>query len=560
MPHLPLHRSAALAAILLLLVAAVCAGGGLAAPQRPTPQTHDHEEAPPAVAAFNAAACQALSPVGLSAAVGSLAAQQALAAASPHCPQMVVLAAWAAITDQRRDVLDLTRGEVLRILRGGARDWSELGGSPQPISVFLPASQIALIAGALRIPQQELAAEPLPDDELLDRVAATPGAFALVEPQQLRLGVLALTVDGHDPYRDPSRHSPLRLVRWVRAADLESARALLAAARIHVAPPFDPAGMLVTGELLPVRCSNHVLAALDNYHAMFDGVRDHIIAADIAVAPLESPLTSLGGPTPCVETVVLSGSPRVAPALAEAGIDVVLTIGNHMMDCWEGCNGVGALYETLDLLRAAGIATAGAGENLAAARAPALLSVETVHGPVHFAFLGYDIIAPWYAAEEDQPGVAPINADYIREDIAAARELADHVLVGANWGVEYTSNPIAFQREIGGIAIESGATFLFGNHPHWVQAVEHFDDALIAYSFGNFVFDQRWSVETTQGMLMELGFTAERLIGYRIRPVVTRAHSSQLPWHYRPDFVDPAGEGKPILTRIWNAQDRLPPR
>ena len=561
MPHLPLHRSAALAAILSLLIVAVCAGGDLAALQRSTPETHDHEApARQAAVAFNAAACQTLSPAGLSAAVGSLAAQQALAAASPHCPQMVVLAAWAAITDQRRDVLDLTRGDVLRILRGGARDWSELGGSAQPISVFLPASQTALIAGALRIPQQKLAAEPLPDDELIERVASTPGAFALAEPQQLRLGVLALTVDGHDPYRDPSRHSPLRLVRWVRAADLEAARALLAAARIHVAPPFDPAGMLVTGELLPVRCSNHVLAALDNYHAMFDGVRDHIIAADIAVAPLESPLTSLGGPTPCVETVVLSGSPRVAPALAEAGIDVVLTIGNHMMDCWEGCNGVGALYETLDLLRAVGIATAGAGENLAAARAPALLSVETVHGPVRFAFLGYDIIAPWYAAEEDRPGIAPINADYIREDIAAARELADHVLVGANWGVEYTSNPIAFQREIGGIAIESGATFLFGNHPHWVQAVEHFDDALIAYSFGNFVFDQRWSVETTQGMLMELGFTAERLIGYRIRPVVTRAHSSQLPWHYRPDFVDPAGEGKPILTRIWNAQDRLPPR
>lgn len=566
MPDFPFHRGAALAAILSLLFAVVCAGSGLAAPLRSTSEIHAREApaGPPAVA-FDGAACEtplasSRSAGGLAAAFGPIAAQQALAASSPHCLQMVVLAAWAAITDQRRDVLDLTRSDVLRILRGGARDWSELGGSPQPISVFLPASQAFMVAAALRIPRQELAAEPLPDDELIERVASTPGAFALVEPQQLRLGVLALTVDGHDPYRDPSRHSPLRLVRWVRAADIESAHALLAAARIRAAPPFDPAGMLVTGELLPVRCSNHVLAALDNYHAMFDGVRDHIIAADIAVAPLESPLTSLGGPTPCVETVVLQGSPRVVPALAEAGIDVVLAIGNHMMDCWEGCNGVGALYETLELLHAAGIATAGAGANLAAARAPAVLSVETIHGPVRFAFLGYDIIAPWYAAKKDRPGVAPINADYIREDIAAARELADHVLVGANWGVEYTSNPIAFQREIGGIAIESGATFLIGNHPHWVQAVEHFDDALIAYSFGNFVFDQRWSVETTQGMLMELGFTAERLIGYRIRPVVTRAHSAQLPWHYRPDFVNPAGEGKPILTRIWNAQDRLPPR
>ena len=85
------------------------------------------------------------------------------------------------------------------------------------------------------------------------------------------------------------------------------------------------------------------------------------------------------------------------------------------------------------------------------------------------------------------------------------------MIVGANWGVEYTSNPIAFQRDIAAVAVDAGATFLFGNHPHWVQAVEHFDDALVAYSFGNFIFDRTGSVQTTQGMLMELGFTADRL-------------------------------------------------
>ena len=476
------------------------------------------------------------------------------------CSWMIIEAAWAAITDQRRDVLDLTHGEVLRILRGDVRDWSELGGSPQPISVFLPASQRVAVASAFSLRLSELVGEPLPDDELVDAVASTPGAFALVEPPLLRLGVLALTVDGHDPYRDPARHSPLRLLRWVRAPTAEDALRLLIDGRVDAAPHFDPVGMLVTGELIPVRCSNHVLAELDNYHAMFDGVREAVTVADIAVGALESALTELGTPTPCVETVVLQGSPRVVPALAEAGLDVLLTIGNHMMDCWGACSGAGALYETLERLDNAGIATAGAGENLAAAREPTVLYVETALGSVSFAFLGYDIIAPWYAATDERPGIAPLDAELVREDVEAASELADHVIVGANWGIEYTSNPIAFQREIGGIAVDAGAALLIGNHPHWVQAVEHFDDALVAYSFGNFIFDQAWSLETTQGMLMELGFTADRLIGYRIRPVAIRAHSSQLPWRYRPDFVDPAGEGRPILNRIWNAQDRLPAR
>ena len=428
-------------------------------------------------------------------------------------PLRIVVAHWAAITDQRRDVLDLLRRDVVRVLIGEVRDWSELGGSPRPISVYLPRSQITRILDAFGLAPAALTAEPVPDDKLVDRVARTPGAFALVEPDQLRLGVLALTVDGHDPYRDPGGESPLRLLRWLPAPSSADElpqlfRSLRAAAR-----PFDPAGPLITGELIPVRCTNHVLAALDDYDAMFDGVRQALAAADLTVAPLEHPLVAGRELTPCVETVVFSGSHRAVPAMANAGIDVVLTIGNHMMDCWQGCSGALALQETLDRLDAAGIVTAGAGRNLAAARAPALVAVETTQGPVRFAYLGYDIIAPWYHAGEDSPGTAPLEAEFLRSDLAAARERADHVLVGVNWGVEYRSQPVAYQRELGGIAMAAGAAVLFGNHPHWVQAVEHFDDALVAYSFGNFVFDQGWSTETTQGMLMELGFTPRAAAG-----------------------------------------------
>ena len=135
-----------------------------------------------------------------------------------------------------------------------------------------------------------------------------------------------------------------------------------------------------------------------------------------------------------------------------------------------------------------------------------------------------------------------------------------HVVVGANRGVEYVSNPVLYQRDLGGIAMQAGAGLLVGNHPHWVQAVEHFVDALNAYSFGNFIFDQAWSVHTMQGKLMELGFTSKCLPGYRIRPVAIRRHSGELRWIYRPEFVDPASEGRPILNRIWSATYRLPTR
>ena len=497
---------------------------------------------------------------GFNPASGDAATQWAIADAPLSGARPIVLARWAAVTDQRRDVLDLERDDVLRILRGEVGNWFQLGGSPQPIAVYLPASEADRIAGALGIPPADLAAELLPDGEVVERVAGTPGAFALIEPEQLRLGVLALTVDGHDPYRDPARESPLSAVRWIRAPGLGDAVRLAAAAGLAAAPPFDPAGMLVTGDLIPVRCSNYVLARLDDYGAMFDGVGDAIASADIAVVPLEASLTDLADPTPCRETYMLQGSPRVVDAAAEAGVDVMFTIGNHMLDCWLGCSPAGALLDTLERLEEAGIATAGAGENLSAARAPAVVEVHTAHGFVRFAFVGYDSIAPWQSANASTPGTAPLDVASVREDVRAALELADYVVFGASWGVEYTADPTDSQREIAGIAIEEGATLVIGNHPHWVQAVEHFDDALVAYALGNFVFDQDWSVETTQGMVLELGFTPDRLIGYRIRPIVIRGDGGEARWIYRPEFVEPAAEGRPILDRIWQAQDRLPER
>ncbi len=513
--------------------------------------------APPPAAPAPSAPAPSAEPAAASAGEGD---EPAAVASERPLPgfQRVVLSRWAAITDQRRDVLDLGYRDVVRIVSGAARDWSEFGGSPQPITVYLPEPESEAIADALGLAAGRWEAVLLAPGEIAQRVASTPGAFALVEPERLRLGVLALTVGGHDPYRDPAWKSPLRLVRWVGDPGAADAAGLPAAGDLPA--PFDPAGMLVTGELLPVRCSNFVVAVLDDYDLMFDGVRERVAASDLAVAALDSPLTDVGEPTPCVETFVLQGSARAVPAIAGAGFDVVLTNGNHMLDCWKECYGSDALRDTLARLGQAGIATAGAGPDLPTARAPAIVSVESAQGPVRFAFLGYDDIAWWYAATGSFPGTAPLDETALREDVRAARGLADHVVVGVSWGVEETSDPTASQVELGGVAVEAGASLVAGNHPHWVQAVEHVDGALVAYSLGNFVFDQYDPVENTQGMLIELGFTAERLVGYRIRPVVIRAHDSALRWPYRPEFVDPAAEGRPILDRVWEAQDRLPER
>src|SRR5207302_3058804 len=71
------------------------------------------------------------------------------------------------------------------------------------------------------------------------------------------------------------------------------------------------------------------------------------------------------------------------------------------------------------------------------------------------------------------------------------------VVVQFHWGKEYerlpmpaagvaVDNPV----ELGHVAVDSGADLVIGNHPHWVQGVEVYQNHLITYAHGNYVFDQ----------------------------------------------------------------------
>ena len=473
----------------------------------------------------------------------------AAAAAASANPVATVQTPWIAVTDQRRDVLELTVEQVRGILTGEIADWTELGGSAAPIHAYLPDGHVEGIASGLGVAPGDLRATPRPAAELPGIVAAEPGAFALVAHADLRPGVLGLIVDGFDPYRDLSSESPLLEVTEVAAG---------------VAPPaaaeVDPVLLLATGELIPARCTNQALEEVGDYGAMFDGTRELLSHAEVAVSSLEVPLTDVGGPTPCLETFVLQGSPLVVDAIAGAGTDVLFPIGNHMMDCWDGCDGAAALADTLDRLHAAGVLTTGAGPDLEAAVEPAVLAVQTASGPVTFAFLGFDTFTPWYHATEATPGISPYDEATFAALIEEAAQSVDHVVVAMNWGIEYTVDPTEFQIDLGRAAIDAGATLVIGNHPHSVQALDVLDGGIAAYALGNFVFDQDWSVETTQSAILEVGLLKDRVLGYRLRPVVLTGDLPDLYRAlYRPELVDPAGDGRAILDRIWDAADRLPP-
>jgi poly-gamma-glutamate synthesis protein (capsule biosynthesis protein) len=304
--------------------------------------------------------------------------------------------------------------------------------------------------------------------------------------------------------------------------------------------------LLFTGDIIPARCAYAQIEALGgDYTLPFQPLHDTLASADITIGTLDATASDAGTPLGCTPTFSLAAPAKAVDGLKYAGYDVISHAANHIKDCGADACGDEAMLQTDANLRAAGIQTMGSGRNLAEARAPVVVE----RNGVYFAFLAYDDIANYYNATPDSPGSAPLDPATVAEDIAAARKVANVVVVVPHWGVEYTAEPSDRQRAFARAAAAAGADLVIGNHPHWVQAHEQIGATFVAYALGNFVFDQDWSLETQQGALLEVTFTGTKMTSYAYTPI-------HIYDRYQPRLAPP-DEAAQIMQRIEAASAPL---
>ncbi len=107
--------------------------------------------------------------------------------------------------------------------------------------------------------------------------------------------------------------------------------------------------------------------------------------------------------------------------------------------------------------------------------------------------------------------------------IAEAKKNGDFVAVYPHWGVEYQSKPTQAQTALARRFIDTGADVVLGAHPHVVEPVEIYKGKAIFYSLGNFIFDQSFSKETSEGLAVGIADTAKETTYYLI-PMTIRAN------------------------------------
>lgn len=100
--------------------------------------------------------------------------------------------------------------------------------------------------------------------------------------------------------------------------------------------------------------------------------------------------------------------------------------------------------------------------------------------------------------------------DRIIADIKKLDKEVDVVIVLPHWGHEYkTDKPSGLQKKEALAMVDAGADIIFGAHPHVIQPIEVYKGKFIFYSFGNFIFDQYFSRETSEGLAIKAMFTKE---------------------------------------------------
>jgi poly-gamma-glutamate synthesis protein (capsule biosynthesis protein) len=187
---------------------------------------------------------------------------------------------------------------------------------------------------------------------------------------------------------------------------------------------------------------------------------------------------------------------RMQPAnircLTAAGIDFCSLANNHVLD-W----GYDGLYETIRTLGKAKIKTAGAGDNLEEAEAPAVIDIREKGRVVVFAFgsATSGIPSDW-AASRRKSGVNLLR-DYSDETVEHIGELVrqveregDIVVASIHWGGNWGySIPPEHRRFAHRLIDRAGIDVVHGHSSHHIRPIEVYKNRPIIYGCGDLLND-----------------------------------------------------------------------
>jgi hypothetical protein len=239
--------------------------------------------------------------------------------------------------------------------------------------------------------------------------------------------------------------------------------------------------LALAGDTMLGRGVAEALTADPTRRLVAEEVAERAASVDAFMLNLECCISDRGDPFPDPGKPFFFRAPPVAAErLAQLGVTAVTLANNHALDF-----GPVALLDTLRHLANVGIATVGAGADMAAACAPAHVDC----GRTRLRLVAFSDHPGAYAAGRDSPGVAfaDLEAGPPPWALRAACPDADAeaTVVTPHWGPNMVAHPVERVRHGADALVAAGATLVAGHSAHVFQAVT----SRVLFDLGDFLDD-----------------------------------------------------------------------
>ncbi len=227
---------------------------------------------------------------------------------------------------------------------------------------------------------------------------------------------------------------------------------------------------------------------------------------DVVLGNLEGPITDEGREINTDTCILFKFATSTAENLAEAGMDIVSLANNHTYN-----QGEAGFIDTQNFLEEANVASFG---SQVEENDESLVVMQVKNKKI--AFIGLNNVG------------RNIDKEKTAELIAKAQEESDVLLVYIHWGTEYAEKENQLQKNLAYWLIDEGVDVVIGSHPHVTQPMEVYKNKMIFYSLGNFVFDQYFSEETQEGLMVQMVFDKDNKIEYNLLSIKENLSQPQL--------------------------------
>jgi hypothetical protein len=254
---------------------------------------------------------------------------------------------------------------------------------------------------------------------------------------------------------------------------------------------------------------------------LFEKVSYIFSSADLVAGNLEAAISTVGLNPEEPESAVLRAAPGTAKLLKKNNFKIVQVANNHTIQ-----HGQAAFDECIGILKQNEIAFTGLNG--------AEPTVIEIHGK-KIGFLAASDVPD--NTDKQQSIYQRLDEEFIKH-VESSVNKVDYLIVMLHWGLEESTAPLPYQRDLAKRLKKAGVKIIIGSHPHLFYEIEADGDFTCAYSLGNFVFDLCWDKRLLKTGILEVNIDDSGKLHTFVWPaIITKDGSLPVPSGERMEIV-----------------------